>query len=489
MFVVTRAGRFATLPPEMPDSTDTNIRLGAELSVQERLVKLNWLGAVWRSESGIPYLSPEFIARQGRSVRLIDVRTADELTGPQGHIPGAEWVALERIDAVSDRYPAGTPVVVISRSGGNRGAAAARALECAGMSFVAVMSGGMKAWKKMGFATSRVEDVLTREPSPPPPTLPADAPRSPLTRAQIEAHIGDPQTVRWVKMAALLLHTKVSCVDGRDDHGVIGTPGGNAGEFLLALASIERVTGKPFPVESLPQVLHSYIDTFGHFYVHSDTIAANELIKSMRQDPRLTEFLPPVTSNAQDWRNFLNAPPEPARALILEHMAVPGHLGCGHLRLMLQHSDRYLIRRELVEAFITTYLRLRWEGVSELDYVILGGGHQEGAVVNIRVEGGVWPFTRVPLISPACGATQMFVNHPQVAEFMRDQVARFFTIHPDFLPVDDRHFGMLQKDMRRVAGIHIAATLASLANGLPIYDVVFKSEREFTVEEAGVVGG
>lgn len=472
----------------MPERT-SEIRLTADLSVQERLVKLNWLGAVWRSGSGTPFLSPDFIARQGRTVRLIDVRDADELTGPQGHIPGVEWVPLDRVAGISDRYPPGTPIVVISRAGASRAADVARALECAGMTFVAVMDGGMVAWKKMGFATSRGEDVLTREPSPSPPPVPTDAPTGPLTRAQIEGHIGDPHTVRWVKMAALLLHTKVSCVDGRDDHGVIGTPGGNAGEFLLALSAIERVTGQHFPIDRLPQVLHSYVDTFGHFYVHSDTIAANELIKSMRADPRLTQHLPPVTSNSQDWRNYMNNPPEAARELMLEHMALPGHLGCGHLRLMLQHPDRYLVRRALAEEFIKAYFRMRWQGVLELDYVILGGGHQEGAVVNIRLAAGVWPFTRVPLISPACGSTQMFVNHPQVAEFMRDQVARFFTIHPDFLPVDERHFGMLQKDMKRLASIQIAATLASLANGLPIYDVVFRSEREFTVEEVGTVGG
>lgn len=473
----------------MPERTQTQIRLTPDLSVQERLIKLNWLGALWREEGGTPFLSPDFIARQGRTVRLIDVRDAEELTGPTGHIPGAEWVPLERISSVADRYPPGTPVVIISRTGASRASDAARQLECAGMTFVAVMDGGMLAWKKMGFATSRGEAVLTREPMAPPVPVPGDAPVGPLTRAQIEAHIGDPHTVRWVKMAALLLHTKVSCVDGRDDHGVIGTPGGNAGEFLLALAAIERVTGTHFPVERLPQVLHSFIDTFGHFYVHSDTTAANTLIRSMRADPRLTPHLPPTTSTAQDWRQYMSLPPEAAHELILEHIAKPGHLGCGHLRLMLQNPERYMVRRELVEAFLRVYFRLRWQGVLELDYIILGGGHQEGAVVNIRLASGVWPFTRVPLISPACGSTQMFVNHPQVAEFMRDQVARFFTIHPDFLPVDESHFGMLQKDMRRLASTQIAATLVALAPGLPIYDVVFRNEKEFTVEEVGVVGG
>jgi len=480
-----------------PDAPlNTNSRLAPEqiwaMPVQERLVKLNWLGNMWRSDSGTPFLAADFIGRLGRSVSLVDVRDADELTGPLGHIPGSHWVPLGRIAELPEQLPVTTPVIVLSRNGGPRAAEAARLLECAGMRFVAVMDGGLLAWKKLGFATVRDDAVLTREVAAPRVHAPPDshaAPPGPLTRAQIEAHIGDPHSVRWVKMAALLLHGKSSCVDGRDDHGVIGTPGGDAGEFLLALASIERATGKQFPPECMDDVLRGCLDTFGHFYIHSDVASGNALIRSMRSDERLVPQLPPITSTPQDWRRFMNAPPPELWDPIIDHMLIPGHLGCGHLRLMLQHPERYLVRRPLVEAFIRTYLRMRWGGAHELEFVVLGGGHQEGAVVNIRLEQGVWPFTRVPLISPACGETQMFVNHPQVADFNREQVARFFTLHPDFSSVDADQFGVLFKDMRRVAAIQLSATLGVLARGLPIFDVVFANEREFRVSEAGVVGG
>ena len=471
----------------------TNSRLPAEMlwamPVQERMVKLNWLGNMWRSDSGAPYLAADFIGRLGRGVCLVDVREADELTGPTGHVPGSQWVPMARIAELPELYSTTTPVIIVSRNGGPRAVEAARQLECAGRSFVAVMDGGIMAWKKYGFATARDEAVLTREPQAPVVPPAATGGVGPLTRAQIEAHIGDPHSVRWVKMAALLLHGKTSCVDGRDDHGVIGTPGGDAGEFLLALTSIERATGKPFPVESMESVLRSYLDTFGHFYIHSDTQAGNNLIKSMRGDPTLAPHLPSNASTPQDWRIFMTEPPAELRGRMADHMIIPGNLGCGHVRLMLQHPEKYLIRRELVEAFLRTYMRMRWGGVHELEWVTLGGGHQEGAVVNIRLATGVWPFTRVPLISPACGSTQMFVNHPQIADFTREQVARFFTLHPEFSPIDEEHFGMLYKDMRRVAGVQLGTTLGFLAAGLPIFDVVFKTEREFEVTEVGVVGG
>ena len=395
---------------------NTNTRLPAEqlwaMPVQERLVKMSWLGNMWRSDSGTPYLAPDFIGRLGRGVCLVNVREGDELTGPTGHIPGSQWVPMTRLAELPELYPDGTPVVLVSRNGGPRAAEAARQLECAGMSFVAVMDGGILAWKKHGFATVRDDDVLTRAPRAPVAATTTTTSSGPLTRAQIEAHIGDPHSVRWVKMAALQLHGKTSCVDGRDDHGVIGTPGGDAGEFLLALTSIERAVGKPFPFECMESVLRSYLDTFGHFYIHSDTQAGNNLIKSMRADPEIAPHLPGTSSTPQDWRIFMTAPPEELRERIAEHMIIPGNLGCGHVRLMLQHPEQYLVRRELVEMFLRTYTRMRWSGVHELEWVTLGGGHQEGAVVNIRLATGVWPFSRVPLISPACGSTQMFVEPP-----------------------------------------------------------------------------
>jgi rhodanese-related sulfurtransferase len=291
--------------PSLPNAPlNTNSRLDAEqlwaMPVQERLVKLNWLGNMWRSDSGTPFLAADFIGRLGRSVSLVDVREGEELTGPVGHIPGSQWVPMTRIADLPDQLPVTTPVILLSRNGGRRAAEAARVLECAGMPFVAVMDGGIVAWKKLGFATVRDEAVLTRGIAAPKVHVRSPTPPGPLTRAQIEAHIGDTHSVRWVKMAALLLHGKTSCVDGRDDHGVIGTPGGDAGEFLLALTSIERATGKPFPIECMEEVLRAYLDTFGHFYIHSDTTAGNALIKSMRTDERLLPHLPTTASTPQD---------------------------------------------------------------------------------------------------------------------------------------------------------------------------------------------
>ena len=125
------------------------------MPVQERMVKLNWIGNMWRSDGGTPFLAAAFIGRLGRGVLLVDVRDAEELVGPQGHIPGSQWLPSERLLELPERYPEGTPGVLIARNGGPRAAEAARTLDCAGMGYVAVMDGRVRAWKKIGFATVR----------------------------------------------------------------------------------------------------------------------------------------------------------------------------------------------------------------------------------------------------------------------------------------------------------------------------------------------
>ena len=68
---------------------------------------------------------------------------------------------------------------------------------------------------------------------------------------------------------------------------------------------------------------------------------------------------------------------------------------------------------------------LRSAGHEETETQVLPGSHAEGAVVNVVAEHGVESFSRIPLVSPMAGGSQMFVNHPQVSAFLRGQIARF----------------------------------------------------------------
>lgn len=452
----------------------------------DRMFRVNWVAHLDRSPSGVPLHEVEYVSRQGRGVRLVDVREAEELTGPLGHIPGSAWVPRGRGTSLSERLDPMTPVILISR-GGERAAELAHALEQAGMRMVAALRGGMIAWRALGFASSRDGAILQRRDELPEAATEIIREAGPLTIEEIEAHVGDPRSTRWVKLAAILLHGRQACVDGRDDSSVVGTPGGDAGELVVGVAALERVLGRRLSRGKLTELLRRRLDTFGRFYMHTDIHAGNEIIKAMRADSRLTAAIG-STYEPLEWRSWLSEPPVEARPVVLEHLCQPGHVGCGHLRLMMQHPEQYEVRDTLVLDLLRTFFSIRWAGASELESVVLPGGHQEGAVVNVRVEGTLHAYSWIPLLSPSYAGMQMFVNHPQVSDYMRAQLAGFLAEQRDLWDGDEVDEPALLEEIRGLAGRQLSATLGHLAKGLPIYDLLFDRAGQARVEAVGVVG-
>lgn len=442
------------------------------VSQAERMFRVNWVSALLRSPGGVPLHRTDFVSRQGRAVRIVDVREPDELTGPLGYVPGSDWVARAHAVEVLSRLPRDTPIVIVSR-GGERAGEIALQLENRGMRLVSALMGGIVAWRDAGFMVSRDPSVLQREgrvrASVPPP--PSDSGH--LSREDVLRHVGDVRAVRWMKLAALLINGRASCVDGRDDSGVIGTPGGDGGEMVLGLAAVERVLERPLDCATVDQLLTRRTDTFGRFYVHTDIDTGNTLIKSMRADRRLDAALANVRETMQ-WRAFLTTPPAALREVLLEHALKPEHIGCGHVKRLLSDSDAYGVRSGLVSDMLRSFFLQRWSGVPELELAPLPGGHAEGAVLNIHIPRGVYPFSTIPMISPSVGGRQAFINHPDVMCFLREQLARWLTLQDDLLPLPKGANEAISAEMERLAELGTGRTLGALAKGLPIYAVDFR---------------
>jgi rhodanese-related sulfurtransferase len=450
-----------------------------------RLFEFNWNENAKRSAVGVSLVKPDFVVQQGRRVRLLDVRAGDELVGPLGHIPGCDWVPLARLGELQNKLDLLDPIVVISR-GSERAVQATRALEGYGFARVAAMLGGIIAWRDLGYATIRDRGVLTREGQ-----LRDLAPNSQLatgahlTQADVELHVGDPLAVRWIKLAALLVHSHVSCVDGRDDSGLIGTPGGDAGEFLLGLAALEQLTGKPLSEGLIKTLLARRIDTFGDFYLHTDAHAADLANLAVGRDAQGALATAQLRTRGQ-WRKFWAEPPDELHPLLLQIASDPAHIGCGHLRHALLNPREYGVRTELAQSLIRTFFRTRWTDSADCEYVPLDGAHSEAAVLNIRLEDDVKAFSMIPLVTPAVGQVQAFVNHPQVASYIRRQLAEYLVAQRDVFVRPPSALD-LHVEMEHLARVQLQATLGRIALGLPVFDVVLSRGGVVEVEPRGFV--
>jgi hypothetical protein len=275
-----------------------------------------------------------------------------------------------------------------------------------------------------------------------------------------------------MKMAALLLHGKIACVDGRDDTSVIGTPGGDTGEFVVLLSAAENLTGKTFTRQEVRELLMKKIDSFGHFYMHSDLKSVTNLIDQMRENPKLAPYAVDLT-NTYRAKDFFTSPPMEIQDELLDLVVDSTNIGCGHIRLCISYADQYHVRDELVKDIIRAAYSLFWDGHNEIELVILEGERNESGVINVTLD-KVASYSNVPLVSPSFGNTRHFVNHPQVSSYLRNESAKWLMDQTDIVKLPPGSEKALHDEMERIANLQIVATLSYLAKGLPIIDLHFR---------------
>lgn len=399
------------------------------------------------SPGGTPEVDVDALAAGRCAVRIVDVRTRAEVEGT-GVIPGSEHVPLEQVAHHAAAWERDQPIVFVCRSG-RRSGIAAREVGELGFTQAASLTGGVLAWRESG----RALQGEVRRPDP----LPVASKRA-LTEGDIIAHVSDRDHVRMTKAATLLLHGTQACVDGRDAHAIIGTPGGDAGELILALAVAEQLGRAPFSEASVDRVFADYLDAFGHFYLHTDVHAARRWLDS-------------AGVAGDDVDGLLRAPPRDAQVALLGRAAEPAHIGCGHLRLTVERPEAYGVRPGLVHAVLSAYFRRLWSGDARLEFVVLEGSHAESAVLTVQMGQAVHAYSQVPLVSPRVGDTEVFVVHPEVSAFVREQNAAFLLEEvPSLMSAGVGETSFLDA-LERLAAVQIGETIEALAPGLPVFAV------------------
>jgi hypothetical protein len=271
-----------------------------------------------------------------------------------------------------------------------------------------------------------------------------------------------------------LLHEQpVACVDGRNASSVIGAPGGNAGLFLLMVAAYEQFRHFPLAHTDADQLFEAYLASFGHFYLHSDTAALERLGAALEDH---LESSPSFTS-VEAVEAFLRKPPEEARSLLMDLLVWPEHVGCGHLRLILEQPDTYSVRHALMRFALRLFYQTLWAGDERLVFDVLDGDHAEEATLNIHaIDDGEAPL---PMPSPNYEATQVFVHHPEAVAFMHRQHAAFLVDEKYLQPREETAFIAHQE---KLGAAHLQATLQALAADLPTIDVHVTPTGEVTVD-------
>jgi sulfur dioxygenase len=111
---------------------------------------------VSRSYAGLPELEPAWVAAHRSEITLLDVRSADETSGPDGRLSGSLLIPLPELEARTREIPSDRPVVVVCHSG-SRSALATQQLLKAGLAQVANLHGGLSRWRAEGYPLDGID--------------------------------------------------------------------------------------------------------------------------------------------------------------------------------------------------------------------------------------------------------------------------------------------------------------------------------------------
>ncbi len=133
-------------PKQIAVALPGNLRSGKP---REPLARPTW-APVSRSYAGLPELPAAWVAEHRNAVTILDVRSREEVEGPDGHISGSLSIPLPELEQRLADVPTERPVVVVCHAG-SRSALATQQLLKAGLNQVANLRGGLSRWASEGF--------------------------------------------------------------------------------------------------------------------------------------------------------------------------------------------------------------------------------------------------------------------------------------------------------------------------------------------------
>eukprot|EP00767_Chilomastix_cuspidata_P002534 gnl/Chilomastix_cuspidata/2658.p1 GENE.gnl/Chilomastix_cuspidata/2658~~gnl/Chilomastix_cuspidata/2658.p1 ORF type:complete len:290 (-),score=73.25 gnl/Chilomastix_cuspidata/2658:97-966(-) len=248
-------------------------------------------------------------------------------------------------------------------------------------------------------------------------------------------------------------HQFLSCIDGRHSGPILGTPGGDFGEFLLGLIALSHV--KPDSItlnyKQIEKLLFDFvlheIPKARSFYWHTDDRAVHQFqVQTSCADPL--------------------AAANHGVAGALDALATPPCIGCGHVKKMMTFPSTYMTYGELVGNAIRAFYSLVWtraEFRQRVEYVVLHGDHAETAIVVASASGK----ERQPMVTPACEIGSVFVSSPTAAAAFRDVVCQYFA------RIGRANPRSLSARIAALASIHSSVTTYLLCPTLPVFTAAF----------------
>jgi len=213
----------------------------------------------------------------------------------------------------------------------------------------------------------------------------------------------------------------LSDIDGRAQYGVIAAPGGDLGEFFLAMDTLEKFRSQETQKLTFEDVLYYFEDYLSmmpyqgkqYFFFQSDDSA----IRNWERDAEVSSAASPAN------------PSEKSR--LLETISKPGNVGSRYFKLLLSQSEhlqtRFALVANILRAFFTIYYDTQHPSRPRLLFAVMEGKHNENGIVIIDRSRDYPCNNLVPLIVPRRQGKSLLVFHRAATELHRASMSEWIT--------------------------------------------------------------
>jgi len=224
----------------------------------------------------------------------------------------------------------------------------------------------------------------------------------------------------------------LTCMDGRVGFASLGAPGGDLGQFVLAVQALELVRG-PGPGLLTPTDVRSLLREYLARHVGGFGTSGQRRFSMCADRTTLGRWA--AAAGVED-------PLRPASAeevaALLETATDPNHVGDVHLRSMLLHPEEYGVRRSIVETAVLAFYEAKLGHSAEdtalsrvLLLPVLEGYHEEEGLLTVRTTAGSCPAAEALVVPRVEGGenagsgSSYLVHHPDAAAAVRVLMGAF----------------------------------------------------------------
>jgi hypothetical protein len=284
-----------------------------------------------------------------------------------------------------------------------------------------------------------------------------------VTKDDILGAFAQVANLEWAHVA----QTSFASFDGRNDEKILGTPGGDMGEFIQAIQAFTQVRGPPaLSQEEIQASLQKYLTimTRDKFSYQTDFNAYTRLaVATGCRNLRVTE----IGSNRHK------------REDILRQIAAPAHIGDPFIKFLALNATDLGINPDYIHDSLAAYHNVLWARSSKLAeklcYLELQGAHKEAALVIVKTPDFCTDQGLAPMVSPAlaCGAP-VLIYHPDAVKLFRRELVSVLTDNVDVQAEE------VLAVYNQIATTNFDKFINAFAPGTTVFSVTFKNTSPLT---------